>query len=136
MLATAVVFFVAAVATFEAAEIPCEKVDVYDTFKQCCYLNETAVIDVANVTVAGLENSEVDAILFDDNSKIKLLPVNLYKKFPNLENFQARNASIKEISALNFQRLSNLEYIDLEVNQIEFIPDDCFQGLSKLNVIL
>lgn len=136
MLTIALVLFVTAVVELKAAEISCEKVDGYDTFKQCCYLNGTAVIDAVNVTFAGPENSDVDAILFDENKKIEFLPVNVYRNFPNLENYLARNASVKKISALNFQRLTSLEYIDLEVNQIDFIPDNCFQGLTKLNVIL
>lgn len=131
MLTIGLIFFVVAAGTLEAVEIPCEKVESFERFKRCCYLRETAIND-ANVTVAGLENSDVDAIVFADNEKIEFLPVNVYKKFPNLEGFLASDAAVKKISALNFGRLSNLKLLDLSSNQIEFIPDNCFQGLIKL----
>lgn len=58
--------------------------------------------------------------------------VQVCEKYPNVEVYLAPNASIKEISALNFERLSNLKLLDLRRNQIKFIPDNCFQGLTQL----
>lgn len=136
MLAIGLVFLVAASGTLEAAEINCEKVDRFDTFKKCCYLNSMTAISSIDSNVAGLENFNVDAILFNGNRKIKYLPINVSKKFPNLETFLAKNAFVKEISALNFERLSKLKFLDLRENQIKFIPDYCFEDLIKVNTIL
>lgn len=122
----------ASASRLEAVEIACEKIDHYQRFDKCCHFNEVTVIDAANVTIAGLENSEVQAMAFSDNKNIKFLPVSVYTKFPTLEFYLAQNAAIKEISALNFEKLSNLKVLDLSIKEIEFISDDCFQGLRKL----
>lgn len=133
MLAIVVIFlFAASAAKLEAAEVSCEKFDSILFYKKLCFFNGTTVISFENTTVAGLENSDVDGIVFENNKKIQFLPVNVYKKFPNLVTYGARNASIKEISALNFDRLTRLAYLDLRANQIEFVPKSCFEGLFEL----
>lgn len=129
-------FFLAAVAMkLQAAEINCERVERFGGFNKCCYLNETTAISAIYSTFAGSQNYYINAILFRDNRKIQFLPVNVYKKFPNLVIYLAGWTSVRKISAMNFVRLSNLEWLDLHKNNIVFIPDDCFQGLAKLNHI-
>lgn len=135
MLAVALLFFVSVTAKLEASEINCEKVVCFDRFEKCCFLNGATVISEDSVTIADLENSGVQAVLFSFNQKIEYFPVNVYKKFPNLEVFLARRNTVKKISASNFQGLSNLKFLDLQENQIEIIPDDCFQGLIKVQKI-
>lgn len=116
----------------EAVELNCEKIESYKRFANCCYLNEATVITEANVTIPGLRNLDVRAVLFTGNEKIKFLPVNVHRKFPNLETYMATDAAVKVISFLQFARLSKLKMLDLASNQIEFIPDDCFHGLTNL----
>lgn len=82
--------------------------------------------------MSGLKIIDVCGISFDWNQKVKFLPVKVYKKFPNLAIYSAVGASITEISASNFEKLSSLEVLNLYNNQIKSIPDDCFQGLTKL----
>lgn len=132
MLAAALFFLVAAAAKLEALEISCEKIGPYNSVKKCCFFKGTTVIDVANVKMGGLENGDVYGITFSGNDKIQFLPVNVYKKFPNLEIYSAVYAAVKKLSASNFEKLSSLEVLDLSDNDIESIPDDCFQGLLKL----
>lgn len=132
MLASALVLIIASACRLEAVEINCEAIKHCSRFQKCCYLNGTTVIDELNVTI---ENSDVHAVVFELNNKIEFLPIDVYEKFPNLEVYLSKEAAVKEISALNFGRLSNLKLLDLESNQIEFIPDDCFQGLFKLHQI-
>lgn len=131
MLTVLLVLLVLTVGKLKATEIECERIERFSESEKCCFLNATTVID-EHVTFNGLENSEVDAIMFPDNKKIKFLPVDVYRKFPNLEYFVAKNASIVEISAVNFWRLSKLKLLNLQENQIEFIPNFCFEDLSKL----
>lgn len=125
----------AAARNHEAAEVNCEKVDRFEKSEKCCYLDSTTIINEVNLTFGGLEIPDVDAILFEYNRKIQLLPVNVYKKFPNLEFYLARNAAIKEVSSANFERLSNLKVLNLRANQLYFIPNRCFEGLIKLSEI-
>lgn len=134
MLVIAAVFFFAIV-KLEAVEISCEEIDLSPTFGTCCYLNEVTVISAENVTFATAENLEVDTILLKKNKRIKFLPVEVSKKFPNLEAIHAGFASIRKISGVNFAGLSSLKWLDLSFNLIEFIPDDCFEGLKKLQNI-
>lgn len=134
MILTTLLVFILVAGEVKAAEIDCENVGHFARFK-CCFFNETTTIDAINVTFAGLENSAIDAIDFTSNKKIQFLPVEVYKKFPNLEMYLAERAAIKKISAVNFARLQNLKVLWLYNNRIEFVPDDCFQGLTKLHKI-
>lgn len=135
MFVFALVFFVAAFDRIEATESSCEKVEnligAYVS-NQCCFLNEITVIDAMNVTINGIENPNVDAIMFTDNKNIQFLPVNINKKFPNLVYYFASNAAIEKISALNFRGLSNLANVNLAANRIESVPDYCFEGLYSM----
>lgn len=135
MLAAILVILTASAIKLEAAEISCEAIGGLQFFGNCCYLDETTVISEFNVKIANVENSDVRVIYFEHNKRIQFLPVSIYRNFPNLETYFARNASIKEISALNFKRLVNLKYLDLTSNQIEIVPNHCFKGLSELSVI-
>lgn len=139
MLKTFVIFLVVAASILEtfqikvkAAEIECEKIDRFIRFKKCCHLHEKTIIRQMNITIAGLEDSRVEAILFSGNENIKFLPVKVYENFPNLEIYLARKAAVAEISASNFKNLVDLKLIDLQRNQIEIVPEDCFQGLTSL----
>lgn len=135
MLSIVLIIFAVSVGQLETVEISCEKfVHVFPS-KKCCYLNENTVISAVNFTVADLEHGEVDGILFNDNKDVGYLPVEVYKKFPNLVYFWASNTSIKEISALNFDRLSSLDYLGLANNQIEFVPNFCFESLIRVEYI-
>lgn len=132
MFPIVLVSIVVAISQLAAAEINCERIDQLNTYKKCCFLNATTEIIETGATLAGLENSDVDAILFEFNRKIQFLPVNVYRIFPKLEFYLARNASVKEITALNFRQLTSLKVLELRFNQIEFIPNDCFEGLEQL----
>lgn len=136
MLVIAVMFFMATAAQIGSAEVSCEY--NYRCVKnyKCCLLTSATVISANNVTIGGLENSEIGGIAFHNNKKIQFLPVNVHKKFINLKYYMASDAAVKEISAVNFQRLFELRYLDLQNNQIEFIPNFCFDGLIMLNQIL
>lgn len=135
MLMITLALFVAAAVELQAVEINCETVDRLIRFKKCCFLNETTSIEAYNVKFVGNEMFDFDAIYFGGNKKVQLLPVNVYKKFPNLEIYLAGLAAVKEISAPSFERLLNLKMLDLSSNKIKFIPDDCFQGLIRLQKI-
>lgn len=134
MIGTVLMFILVAVVKLEGAEIDCERIEHFKT-KKCCFLDKLTVIKEVNLTFSGLENPDVETIFFSGNKKIEFLPVNVYKKFPNLKSYYAGEASIKEISTLNFAKLTKVKRLDLFGNQIEFIPDDCFQGLLKLRKI-
>lgn len=127
-----VLVFIFAVKIIEAAEISCEKIDSFERFETCCYFNEATMINISDASFAGHENSDVSALLIANNRKVEFLPTDIYKKFPNLEVYFAKGTSVKKISSQNFARLTNLRLLDLSMNELEVIPDDCFQGLTRL----
>lgn len=136
MLSFALIVCAAVVGTTEAwtgmSRINCEKIDRSLTSKNCCYLNATTKITSSKVAFTGPVNSNVDAILFDNNAEVQFLPENIYKKFPNLERISGESAAVKTISALNFEKLLYLKFLNLQGNRIEYIPNDCFEGLLNL----
>lgn len=103
MLAVALLFFVSVTAKLEASEINCEKVVCFDRFEKCCFLNGATVISEDSVTIADLENSGVQAVLFSFNQKIEYFPVNVYKKFPNLEFFWLEGIPSKKYRLQTFK---------------------------------
>lgn len=64
---------------------------------------------------------------------IQYLPIDVYKKFPNLEAYQFRNCSIKELRYENFQNLTEIQYMNLGLNEISVIPAKIFRDLTNLN---
>lgn len=132
MLIVLLATIVAVFSQLEAAEINCTRIEHKTRYKIYCRLDNNTVINEDNVTFAGLENSEVNRIVFDKNQDIKLLPVKVYEKFPNVIEYWAQWIGLKKISALNFEKLWNLKILQLGFNKIEFIPDDCFANLNKL----
>ena len=70
-----------------------------------------------------------------DIKTIQYLPITVHEKFPNLEAYQFRNCSIKEISYENFQNLSEIQYLNLGFNEITTIPSSTFQDLSNLKTL-
>lgn len=139
MLAIALLLLVNIFGQLNAAEISCESVGYFsDALADlpCCYLDSRTTIEAANVTFASAENSEVGIIYFNYNKKVQFLPVKVYKKFPDLEYYLASDANIEEITALNFEKLTSLESLDLGGNRIEFVPNFCFQDLVRLTEII
>lgn len=135
MFLTSLILIVFAVCQSKTSEIKCERIFPYHNYKKCCYFDKTTKINSINFTIDIQEIPEIDAILFDNNKNVVFLPVNVYKKFPYLKYYHAKNASVKKISALNFEGLSSVKLLNLESNQIEFIPNYCFEALTKLNEI-
>lgn len=132
MLIIILLICVAVTGTTEAAGINCEKIGRSVANKNACYLNSTTIIVASKVRFAGPKNSNVDAILFDNNVDLQFLPVNIYEKFPNLERISGESAAVKAISSMNFERLLKMKFLNLKANRIEFIPNDCFEGLLNL----
>lgn len=120
---------------FEEVNINCETRVSSEKLQSYCYLNETTMISADNVELLDNKIFDVNAIIFDYNKKIEFLPINVYKSFPNLKTYYASQASIKNITSSNFKRLLKLKLLDLSRNQIEIIPEDCFQGLNQLQKI-
>lgn len=73
MLIILLATIVAVSSQLEAAEINCTRIEQKSRYKIYCRLDNNTVINEDNVTFAGLENSEVNRIVFDKNQDIELL---------------------------------------------------------------
>ena len=85
-----------------------------------------------NFRISSSKSECVKAVLTPNNKKIEYLPVKVHEIFPTLVVARFYNCSIKEIRYENFEKLSELQYLDLEKNQIDFIPKDTFKDLTDL----
>lgn len=117
-----------------ANEITCEQIVHRSDGLTCAVTNYTA-IDSADFAFSGDPKNDIDDLNLSYNRKVKFLPVSPCHKFPNLKFYQASRCSLHEISKKNFEQLINLRELRLSRNEIEIIPSDTFQGLTKLTEI-
>lgn len=118
--------------------VPCETICPFNwglnKWNSCLMILET-VIDEPNYEISSRKNETIQGLTFNANKKIFFLPLEAFKKFPNLLGYSAYECSIKSIVKENFQNLNKLTVIYLHKNQIETILSDTFEGLSSLQDI-
>lgn len=113
--------------------IKCEWVGDYNKFTEaCCYMRAKTIINKANMELAKNNETYIDVINFNKNKKIEFLPVKVHEIFPHLDTYLAFGCSIRNISKSNFEGLVELTDVVLGRNQIEVVPKDTFEGLTKL----
>lgn len=133
---TIVLLFIAD-SKLEATQVVCEKLEGSTVIPGTrCFMDSTTTISAANVTLAGAQNFGVDGLIFSFNKQIEFLPVDAYKVYPNVASLLAKNCSIREISAKNFENLIGLIFVNLEGNHIKSIPNYCFRNLVLLSHLL
>lgn len=99
------------------------------------------------------KNEAVGAVNFNTNEKIEFLPVDVHESFPNLKVYAASmnkfmfwklqasdrffldQCSFLTISKENFESLTQLRVLNLELNQIEKISSDTFEDLISLQYL-
>lgn len=123
----------------EASRVPCESFSSssLDTLSnlRTCYMQASTVIDDLNFEISSEKSEDVLALRLNGNKKILYLPLNAYKKFPNLLGYGGHECSVKLIRKENFHNLNKLRVIYLWNNQITTIFSDTFEGLTSLERI-
>lgn len=119
--------------TSAATEISCEKIEQGNDVK-LCYFDKTTSINFNDTAIATKDDS-VKGIFMTYNEKIRYLPVQVHKKFSNLQKYYAAECSIQAISKANFEKLTKLTEIWLTTNEITRVKSDTFQGLSSLKIV-
>lgn len=120
----------------QAAAFTCEKIEDQSlsspvgTVSACC-MTETTSIDTPEATIT-THDSSISAINFQQNKKIKFLPINVVESFAYLLAYTASSCSLKEISKSKFKGLRKLQILWLSYNQIEKISSDTFEDLTDL----
>ncbi|KAL7026929.1 hypothetical protein ACKWTF_005238 [Chironomus riparius] len=94
---------------------------------------ENQIIDSKDFNIAhSADGNAIKAMSFAQNKYIKFLPQNIGTYAPNLEEFSARNTSLRVISKNNFAGLKHLKSLNLADNKIKFIDSDAFDDLTSL----
>lgn len=123
----------------EANQVPCEKFEsasliILDDLKTC-FMYGSTVIDKPNFEISSEKDETVQGLRLNSNKKIHYLPLDAYKKFPNLLGYDGHDCSVKFIMKANFHDLNNLRVIYMSRNKISTIFSDTFEGLSSLELI-
>lgn len=105
------------------------------TEELCCTFDNSTSIGADDFTISNVRNDVIEELRFDNNPKIKFLPIGVFLKFDKLQSFHADHCAISNISKANFQYLEKLRNLDLAYNNIETIKRDTFEGLSRLTSI-
>lgn len=102
-----------------------------------CFLDYESSIDRDDFLIPGHKDDSIRAVYMKNNSNIEFLPVQIYRKFPNLLRYSMINCGFSEVFKKNFENLIQLELLDLSDNRIEIMRSDTFEGLFRLeNVFL
>lgn len=115
-----------------ASQISCEKVAQPGGDNKSCKIEDSTVIESAQVSISSQRDETVTSIELNGNKNIQFLPSRVDTNFPNLEFYIANDCSISTISKDNFQNLSQLKVLFLQQNQIEEIPLNAFDDLGNL----
>lgn len=87
---------------------------------------------ITNDTKISSRDETIEALFFFQNKKVKFLPIEVDRKFPNLVIYGASECSLSSISNFNFENLSKLKLLSLFGNQIQIIRSDTFIDLKSL----
>lgn len=123
----------------EAKHVHCESVghENFDSLGNLtvCYMNDLTIINSSNYKISTPKDQTVQGLRLNGNKKILFLPLETYKKFPNLLGYYAYECSIKKLRKEDFLNLDQLKHIIMFKNQIEMIYSDTFEGLTSLQRI-
>lgn len=89
-------------------------------------INDTSCTDV---------RTDIKGFSVEGQKDITQLPINIGRRFPDLEVYDAGSCSIKKISKSNFAYLIYLRKLWLGFNEITEIPDDVFEDLVSLDYL-
>lgn len=85
--------------------------------------------------VPGNTNDAVKNFVIRDQELEGNFPQNLRDFFPNLTLINIAGCGFKEISKQDFDGFENLEYLDLQKNNLTSLPNDLFENMKSLRII-
>lgn len=105
--------------------------DWFGTKLVTCYVTSNTINDPDCTTV----RTDIKAFSVEGQRGITALPIDISKRFPNLEIYDAGSCSITSVSKANFAKLSKLRKLWLGFNQITAIAVDVFEDLTSLDYL-
>jgi hypothetical protein len=108
----------------------------YRAFVKNCTVNKqnTIIKTVKGKHLHSKSNLDVEFLEFCKCEKMKYIP-NIADHFPNLKILWIKSCNIKYIYKKNLKKLNKLEELELDDNQIAFLPHDLFINNPKLKSI-
>jgi hypothetical protein len=89
------------------------------------------IIGFKGVHKAKKTSADVEGIWFEDTT-VHFIPRGIGKIFPNLKSFGIVNCNLMEISRDSFSGMENLSCVYIHKNKISSLPDNLFEGMTKL----
>ena len=87
-----------------------------------------------DVTIMNATNSfskkNIQCLMMDFNN-MKYLPANYTRFFPSISFLIVRYSRVKYVTKDDFLGFNNLHHVDLRNNEIEYIPENLFQGILQ-----
>lgn len=102
-------------------------------YKSC--LIEYQKIDDDGFTIDGELDDEIENFKIDQNKEVGFLPEKIAEILPRLTRYVARDCAIKHVNEKHFEKLHELEDLNLNENEIDSIAGDSFKDLKKLKVL-
>ena len=85
---------------------------------------------VGIIKLRAFQGTNVQCLMMDFN-KLKYLPANYTQFFPIVLYLIVRSSHVKYVTNADFLGLKYLSHLDFQYNEIEHIPANLFQGVSK-----
>lgn len=111
--------------------VRCHHIHYCDQYEQFMMTNETIITTQPSVISTAVKE-EVDWFDISENKNVKFLPINVFRKFPNLKIYYAFKSGIVGVYKNNFYGGKNLQGLWLDHNEIVAIESKSFDELSSL----
>jgi hypothetical protein len=118
-----------------STEIGCEKIQLHRWFygeDKTCFINGLTTIASLDTMIAMKEDRTITGLWPQNNKRVKFLPLEIYKSFPNLNVIDASDCGIYAITKKNFEKLTKLTGLFLDRNQITTVRSNTFEDLTSL----
>lgn len=96
------------------------------------FVSAEAIFDTPLVDISCLKSEDVKWFEISENKNVKYLPMNVFRKFPNLEIYYAFKSGVVKINKNNFYGAEKLRGLWLNHNEIETIHGGSFDELKSL----
>lgn len=99
-----------------------------------CYVNQNISSNDFYVLESPKYNN-VELFQIKENIAAKYLPRLIGRKFPNLKEFSTVDSGLTVVRNQDFKDMQNLNFLDLNNNQIRYIESDAFKDLISLETL-
>jgi Leucine-rich repeat (LRR) protein len=99
-----------------------------------CDLSSQNINQTKNL-ISTSKNATLKGLQANDNKEIKVIPENIFEKFPNLKRITFWADAIRIIEKKHFKGMKKLEELRFNYNEIETIAEGSFNDLKNLKIL-